>query len=78
MVVVAGGTDGKHVFNFVDIYQANQTVNTKPVATASLPVPLVNPVLACIAQRFVVVAGGSSGSSSGCNTKVRRGLGDLP
>lgn len=70
-VVVAGGTDGKHVFDFVEVYLANQTVDTKPAATGALPLPLINPVLACVAERYVVISGGSAASSSGCNSKVR-------
>jgi len=70
MVVVAGGSDGKHTFNVVEVYNASTTTETQPMAKPVLPTALMNPVLVCVANRYVVVAGGSAGSSSGCGTKV--------
>lgn len=66
--MVAGGDDGKKtVSNTVDVFTANSTAGGKGT-TFKLGAALKEPRVACLGERFVVVAGGIDGSQ--CSSKA--------
>lgn len=62
MFVVAGGTDGKIIFNTVDVINGTalngSDPNTLKPRTFFLDKPLLNPAVGCLDDRYVMIAGG--------------------